>query len=65
MMHMNANEPVTERTAKIYLSAEVVIPCDSNMSDEEFLDYREQVIRKYIRDEPEVYLENKQLEDVE
>ena len=64
-MHMNANEPVEAHTAKIYLSAEVVIPCDSKMSDEEFQDYREQVIRKYIREEPTVNIENKQLEDVE
>ena len=64
-MHMNANEPVTEEKVKLWISAEAYIPVDSTMSQQEYQDYKEQVIRKYIRDEPEVYLENKQLEDVE
>ena len=64
-MHMNANEPVAEEKVKFYLSAETYIAVDPNMSQQEYRDYKEQVIRKYIRDEPEVYLGNKELEDVE
>ena len=64
-MHMNANEPVTESKVKLWISAEAYIAIDPKWTQEEAKEYALAEARKLLAGEPDYYVENKEVEDVE
>ena len=64
-MHLNANKPVTEEKIKLWISADTYVAVDPKWSQQEREDYIRSEVKRMLEQEPEVYIENKQLEDVE
>ena len=64
-MHLNANKPLTEEKIKLWISADTYVAVDPKWSQQEREDYIISEVRRMLEQEPEVYIENKQLEDVE